>query len=105
MPPLTSWLPDRLPDLLASPLAARLGWTCLHSLWQALAIASLLDPSLGLDGTAALDLDVLRDEAELFGYPHGQRTSGFERGGFHLWRYVSPFWWGVKKPALSIIIS
>ena len=42
MPPLTLWLTDRLPDLLASPLAARLGWTCLHSLWQALAIASLL---------------------------------------------------------------
>jgi beta-lactamase regulating signal transducer with metallopeptidase domain len=48
MPPLTLWLTDRLPDLLASPLAARLGWTCLHSLWQALAIAALLAIALRL---------------------------------------------------------
>ena len=48
MPALTSWLPDRLPDLLASPLAARLGWTCLHSLWQGLAIAALLAIALRL---------------------------------------------------------
>ncbi|MFN7812314.1 MAG: hypothetical protein ACK5SI_06585, partial [Planctomycetia bacterium] len=48
MPPFTSWLSDRLPDLLASPLAARLGWTCLHSLWQALAIAALLAIALRL---------------------------------------------------------
>jgi beta-lactamase regulating signal transducer with metallopeptidase domain len=48
MPPLTSWLTDRLPDLLASPLAARLGWTCLHSLWQGLAIAALLAIALRL---------------------------------------------------------
>ena len=48
MPPLTSWLSDRLPDLLASPLAARLGWTCLHSLWQGLAIAALLAIALRL---------------------------------------------------------
>jgi len=48
MPALTSWLADRLPDLLASPLAARLGWTCLHSLWQGLAIAALLAIALRL---------------------------------------------------------
>jgi len=48
MPPLTSWITDRLPDLLASPLAARLGWTCLHSLWQALAIAAVLAIALRL---------------------------------------------------------
>jgi beta-lactamase regulating signal transducer with metallopeptidase domain len=46
MPALASWLTARLPDLLASPLAARLGWTCLHSLWQA--IAALLAIALRL---------------------------------------------------------
>jgi beta-lactamase regulating signal transducer with metallopeptidase domain len=48
MPPFAAWLTDRLPDLLASPLAARLGWTCLHSLWQGLAIAALLAIALRL---------------------------------------------------------
>jgi beta-lactamase regulating signal transducer with metallopeptidase domain/ubiquinone biosynthesis protein UbiJ len=48
MPALASWLTDRLPDLLASPLAARLGWTCLHSLWQGLAIAAVLAIALRL---------------------------------------------------------
>jgi beta-lactamase regulating signal transducer with metallopeptidase domain len=48
MPPFTLWLTDRLPDLLVSPLAARLGWTCLHSLWQGLAIAALLAIALRL---------------------------------------------------------
>ena len=48
MPALASWLTARLPDLLASPLAARLGWTCLHSLWQGLAIAAVLAIALRL---------------------------------------------------------
>jgi beta-lactamase regulating signal transducer with metallopeptidase domain/predicted hotdog family 3-hydroxylacyl-ACP dehydratase len=48
MPPFAAWITDRLPDLLASPLAARLGWTCLHSLWQGLAIAALLAIALRL---------------------------------------------------------
>ncbi len=48
MPPFAAWLTDRLPDLLASPLAARLGWTCLYSLWQGLAIAALLAIALRL---------------------------------------------------------
>ncbi|GDX97453.1 hypothetical protein LBMAG47_31180 [Planctomycetia bacterium] len=48
MPPLAAWLTDRLPDLLVSPLAARLGWTCLHSLWQGLAIAAVLAIALRL---------------------------------------------------------
>jgi beta-lactamase regulating signal transducer with metallopeptidase domain len=35
-------------ELLASPAAARLGWVCIHSLWQAAAVAAALAVALRL---------------------------------------------------------